>query len=314
MISTVPTSGSGAAINDRSFSPYGDVYQNTGFNDPLFFAGMNADLFATAGTGSPLYDTPNRELALNASRWLSPDPAGADWNAYSYPTDPNRETDPTGLDGQSPCAGWGSCELANDHISPLMDRFFTPDSTKYGTDGRPAPWLVSLSNHDGAKKKPRHKPHKPNKKNEVNKLYNEYSGIRPKPGATTESNRSQAVLNAAHVYDNVNGRGFQGSSGLGPQDARDIGKPGTDAAIYYQDAKDAVAQASNEPDPTGGATHAYIYDPAALNSGQLPVQAWVADGQTTTIEGPFINVSGGGDVPQGDEVYVITVKDVSPNQ
>jgi hypothetical protein len=33
-----------------------------------------------------------------------------------------------------------------------MDRFFVPDSTKYGTDGRPAPWLVSLSNHDGARK------------------------------------------------------------------------------------------------------------------------------------------------------------------
>jgi hypothetical protein len=38
-----------------------------------------------------------------------------------------------------------------------MDRFFTPDSTKYGADGRPAPWLVSLSNDDGAQKKK--KPH-----------------------------------------------------------------------------------------------------------------------------------------------------------
>jgi len=113
VISGVPSSGNGSVYNDRSFSPYGDVYQNSGYNDPLFFAGMNSDLFATAGTGSPLYDTPNRELALNASRWLSPDPAGASWNAYSYPTDPNTQTDPTGLcseqGGGSEDGGGGEC-------------------------------------------------------------------------------------------------------------------------------------------------------------------------------------------------------------
>lgn len=97
VVSTVPTSGNGGAISDRSFSPYGDVYLNYGYNDPLFFADMNSDLFATSGIASGIYDTPNRELAMNASRWLSPDPAGASWNAYAYPTDPNRGTDPTGL-------------------------------------------------------------------------------------------------------------------------------------------------------------------------------------------------------------------------
>jgi uncharacterized protein RhaS with RHS repeats len=99
-----------------------------------------------------MMDTPNREYNSAAEcRWLSPDPAGAGWNQYAYATNPNSMIDPTGLDEQpqSPCAGTGNCELANDHISPLMDRFFTPDSTKYGTDGRPAPWL--LSNSEGAK-------------------------------------------------------------------------------------------------------------------------------------------------------------------
>ena len=128
--------GARTMSSDVAYTPYGEAYDSFG----VFkwdFTGEFQDIFPG------LFDTPNRELATNASRWLSPDPAGASWNAYAYPTDPNRQTDPTGLDGQSPCAAWGSCELANDHISPLMDRFFTPDSTKYGTDGRPAPWLNS---------------------------------------------------------------------------------------------------------------------------------------------------------------------------
>ncbi len=132
---------SGGLRDDRSFAPYGEVYQTTNQDNPFLFAGTTS--FLLYGT---LYDTPNRELSAVAGRWNLPDPAHASWNAYSYPTDPNRQTDPTGLDGQSPCAGTGNCELANDHISPLMNRFFVPDSTKYGTDGRPAPWLVSNSN------------------------------------------------------------------------------------------------------------------------------------------------------------------------
>jgi len=44
-----------------------------------------------------LWDTPNRELAQAQGRWVSPDPAGASWNAYAYVTNPNIETDRTGL-------------------------------------------------------------------------------------------------------------------------------------------------------------------------------------------------------------------------
>lgn len=136
-ISEVPTSGNGGLINDRSFSPFGDVYQNTGFNDPLFFAGMNSDLFSTSGTGSVVYDTPNRELAANASRWLSPDPAGLGsvnpsnpqtWNRYAYVNgQPLTSIDPTGLacfvvDDCGGSSGWtggnyfggGSCDPVGD--------------------------------------------------------------------------------------------------------------------------------------------------------------------------------------------------------
>jgi RHS repeat-associated protein len=149
-------------------------------------------------------------------------------------------------------------------------------------------------------------------KTEVNKLYNEYSSLRPDPGDSTTSDLNQARKNAAHVYDNTHGKGFQGSSGLNPNDARDIKKPATDAAQAYSATQDAVAAAAKEPDTTQGANHAYIYDPAAIDSGQLHEPTWVSQGETTTVKGPFINQSGGGDIPKGDEVYVITVKDQRP--
>jgi hypothetical protein len=43
------------------------------------------------------FDTPNRELSANQGRWLSPDPAGTGWNQYGYPTNPNSNIDPSGL-------------------------------------------------------------------------------------------------------------------------------------------------------------------------------------------------------------------------
>jgi RHS repeat-associated protein len=75
---------------DTAYTPYGETYDTFG-TPKQDFTGDFQDIFAG------LFDTPNRELATNGSRWLSPDPAGASWNAYAYPTDPNRQTDPTGL-------------------------------------------------------------------------------------------------------------------------------------------------------------------------------------------------------------------------
>lgn len=36
-------------------------------------------------------------MAQSQGRWLTPDPAGAGWNQYAYPTNPNSATDPSGL-------------------------------------------------------------------------------------------------------------------------------------------------------------------------------------------------------------------------
>jgi RHS repeat-associated protein len=74
----------------RLFSPYGEIYNNTGSTGDVDFTGNRQDL--TAG----LYDTPNRELNPSG-RWISPDPAHVSWNAYSYSTNPLGETDPSGL-------------------------------------------------------------------------------------------------------------------------------------------------------------------------------------------------------------------------
>jgi RHS repeat-associated protein len=92
IISLVGSSPS--VTSDRAIAPYGEIYDifgSTNQNEAMF-TGDTQDVL----TG--MYDTPNRELqASSQGRWLSPDPAGAGWNQYAYPTDPNDNVDPSGL-------------------------------------------------------------------------------------------------------------------------------------------------------------------------------------------------------------------------
>jgi RHS repeat-associated protein len=84
--------GAHTVASDSAYTPYGENYALFGATGKLNFTGDRQDLF------SGLYDTPNREFDTSSgSRWLSPDPARASWNAYAYPTNPNSFTDPTGL-------------------------------------------------------------------------------------------------------------------------------------------------------------------------------------------------------------------------
>jgi YD repeat-containing protein len=88
--------GSGSPLLDTAYTPYGEKYATFGSN-PQNFTGDYQDLYAG------LFDTPNREFDVaSGSRWLSPDPAMASWNAYAYPTNPNSFIDPSGLRGCNP--------------------------------------------------------------------------------------------------------------------------------------------------------------------------------------------------------------------
>jgi len=99
---------------DRAFAPYGEIYDifgSTAHNQAMF-TGDTQDVL------SGIYDTPNRELQGSyAGRWLSPDPAGAGWNQYAYPTNPNSRIDPTGLSATGPfgnfCGGSLNCGYWN---------------------------------------------------------------------------------------------------------------------------------------------------------------------------------------------------------
>jgi YD repeat-containing protein len=85
------TNTGATVLMDTAYTPYGEKYASFG-SGTQNFTGDFQDLYAG------LFDTPNREFDQAAgSRWLSPDPAHASWNAYSYPTNPNSATDPTGL-------------------------------------------------------------------------------------------------------------------------------------------------------------------------------------------------------------------------
>ena len=80
--------------SDRAFAPYGEIYDIFGSTaqNRAMFTGDTQDVIAG------MYDTPNRELqGSQQGRWLSPDPAGAGWNQYAYPSDPNDSIDPSGL-------------------------------------------------------------------------------------------------------------------------------------------------------------------------------------------------------------------------
>jgi RHS repeat-associated protein len=89
----VSSRGNRLSIAARLFAPYGESYNNVGITGDVNFTGDYQDL--VAGT----FDTPNRELNPTQGRWISPDPAHASWNAYSYSTNPLVETDPSGLSG-----------------------------------------------------------------------------------------------------------------------------------------------------------------------------------------------------------------------
>jgi RHS repeat-associated protein len=97
---------------DRAYAPYGEQYNTFGSSNPTY------GIFASeTGDFDPgiLFDTPNRELASAQGRWVSPDPAGASWNAYAYGTNPNNQIDPSGLDVRQACGTW--CDAFGDQTN-----------------------------------------------------------------------------------------------------------------------------------------------------------------------------------------------------
>jgi RHS repeat-associated protein len=127
-------------VASRLFAPYGETYNDVGNSGYLIFTGDRQDLVAG------IYDTPNRELNPTQGRWISPDPAGASWNAYQYSTNPMGETDPSGLSSIS--CGDGSCQHGWRHIywgnpggmptygwSAMEDRYGTIQDLAMGNTG-----------------------------------------------------------------------------------------------------------------------------------------------------------------------------------
>ncbi len=107
---------------DRAYTPYGQQYNTFGSADPTFgiFAGDTGNF-----DSGVLWDTPNRELAINQIRFTSPDPAGAGWNQYAYPTNPNNFVDPSGLQ----LAGPGGCNMIDGCGGGVIDPSLGGDGT-----------------------------------------------------------------------------------------------------------------------------------------------------------------------------------------
>jgi len=98
-----------AVTADQAYTPYGEMYATFGSTAAVYdlFAGMTANF-----NNGVQQDTPNRELAV-FSRWLSPDPANIGWNRYAYVTNPNSQSDPSGLGqgGLQDCNTAGNCNI-----------------------------------------------------------------------------------------------------------------------------------------------------------------------------------------------------------
>jgi hypothetical protein len=145
---------------------------------------------------------------------------------------------------------------------------------------------------------------------EVNTVYNETSGLRPDTASDPNSaqNLQTARQNVAHVYENTNGNGFQSSDQLSGREKSAIKNGDPTATASMASSQQAVAAAHQDrTDPTHGATHIYLYDLSPNSTQRVP--AWVRNGNPTTVQGPFINAAGGGDVRAGSLVLILTIKD-----
>jgi YD repeat-containing protein len=105
------TNTGATVLLDVAYTPYGEKYTSFG-SGTQNFTGDFQDLYAG------LFDTPNREFDQAAgSRWLSPDPARASWNAYAYSANPNSMIDPSGL---SDCGG---CAQTSQNTDPNLTKY-----------------------------------------------------------------------------------------------------------------------------------------------------------------------------------------------
>ena len=109
------TDAAGNYVETALDYPCGQMWANTGDGLDQNFAGM-----PDRALDLDMYLTPNRQLAINQTRWLSPDPGGLKavhlddpqtWNMYAYVrNNPTTLTDPSGL-----CWDWakGVCNAVN---------------------------------------------------------------------------------------------------------------------------------------------------------------------------------------------------------
>jgi RHS repeat-associated protein len=146
------SSGLGPAIiDDRAFAPYGEIYNNFGSTNANenMFTGDTQDILATTDC---CFDTPNRELSATQGRWLSPDPAGAGWNAYAYATNPNSFVDPSGLNRAFPgqilsgvlsSGHWPTTSTSSNSSTRLRRNFFHSTFPSTALSQR-SPRVVSL--------------------------------------------------------------------------------------------------------------------------------------------------------------------------
>jgi RHS repeat-associated protein len=333
------TNMAGVVCETITSQPFGDNVHKTGSCDasPDFFTGKPRD------AESNLDDFGARYFSSQWGRWMS-----ADWTAapsavpYATLTNPqslnlyayvgNDPIDGQDADGHarydtgaSGCAIYRSmCSAGGDYGGsggppmPLSDadiKYYQelleeqagpgavpPDAATPASTAAAPPQNASGATASSSPAQQQNK--------EVNTVYNETSGLRPDTASDPNSaqNLQTARQNVAHVYENTNGNGFQSSDQLSGREKSAIKNGDPTATASMASSQQAVAAAHQDrTDPTHGATHIYLYDLSPNSTQRVP--AWVRNGNPTTVQGPFINAAGGGDVRAGSLVLILTIKD-----
>jgi hypothetical protein len=124
-------------------------------------------------------------------------------------------------------------------------------------------------------------------------VLHETAGLRPSStqGSGSPQDLHNATIGIAHVVDNRKNAGIH--RGVASEKVRNAERK----TQQYRDAQTAAAEANLSPDTTNGARN-YV-----LDYGQK-MPKWVTKMQAVQSFGPFVNRSGGGDVPKGAQVMI----------
>ncbi|HVB33441.1 MAG TPA: hypothetical protein VNJ52_03565, partial [Patescibacteria group bacterium] len=130
-----------------------------------------------------------------------------------------------------------------------------------------------------------------------NIIYNETGGLRPteRSGSGSATQMRSARVGIGHVL--INREAIHLARGVASSYVSLKNRNNAE----YKDSQAAAIQAARTPDTTRGATHFYLHWVGH------PAPPWAHPVTPVAYYGPFLNASGGGDVPKNVDVWILII-------